>query len=560
MSKKSTISFIRKLIKTQKSRLIFIHLFSLIGFFFIDLVSYAQPTVGLLLNEADTYPAYTLFSNNKNTYLIDNCGLLINTWSSAFSPGEAVYLLQNGNLLRTAEVEGNFNAGGLGGRFELFNWENELLWYYEYVDENTHAHHDITPLPNGNFLFIAWEKKSEEAAQQKGRMYSGEVWSERVIELEMMGFNRAKVIWEWRAWDHLIQDQNPALDNYGKVAEHPERIDLNYIGEGENTAGNWIHLNAIDYNAQLDQIALSSRLFSEIWIIDHSTTSQEAASSQGGKYGKGGDLLYRFGNPNAYQKSNEDRPIFKNQHDVRWIPDAYPQGGKLMVFNNNKAEKQSSIEIWTAPIDANGNYWLHQKGVYGPDTIDWTYQAEGFYSRLMSGAHLLPNGNLFVCEGQTGRFFEITPNHQKIWEYINPINSNGGPAIQGGTPRFNQSFRATKYPHFYPAFDGKNMEGQQPIELNPIENECFVPIFEKEEKIEISIVENPIMDRLIIHSNAQNRILTLQVFNVKGQNCLEKSIRFGKHEIAMTGLTSGFYFLLFWDEENFIQTNKIVLL
>ncbi|MGC8644373.1 MAG: hypothetical protein ACP5XB_31305, partial [Isosphaeraceae bacterium] len=52
---------------------------------------------------------------------------------------------------------------------------------------------------------------------------------------------------------------------------------------------------------ELDQILLSVHSFSEIWIIDHGTTTAEAATHKGGRSGKGGDLLYRWGNPQAYR-------------------------------------------------------------------------------------------------------------------------------------------------------------------------------------------------------------------------------------------------------------------
>jgi hypothetical protein len=37
-----------------------------------------------------------------------------------------------------------------------------------------------------------------------------------------------------------------------------------------------------------------------LWVIDHQTTTAQAASHTGGRYNKGGDLLYRWGNPQTY--------------------------------------------------------------------------------------------------------------------------------------------------------------------------------------------------------------------------------------------------------------------
>jgi hypothetical protein len=68
-------------------------------------------------------------------------------------------------------------------------------------------------------------------------------------------------------------------------------------GDQKNVPAFWNHMNSIDYNPTFDQIAMSVRGNSEVWIIDHSTTTAQAKGHTGGKYGKGGDLLYRYGNP-----------------------------------------------------------------------------------------------------------------------------------------------------------------------------------------------------------------------------------------------------------------------
>ena len=95
------------------------------------------------------------------------------------------------------------------------------------------------------------------------------------------------------------------------MAKHPELIDLNFrlsqvSGSAYEPSSDWMHSNGIDYNPELDQIVLSARNFSEVWIIDHSTTTAEAAGHGGGKSGKGGDLLYRWGNPRAWRTGTRD--------------------------------------------------------------------------------------------------------------------------------------------------------------------------------------------------------------------------------------------------------------
>src|SRR5213078_1927187 len=122
----------------------------------------------------------------------------------------------------------------------------------------------------------------------------------------------------WRVWDHLIQDADKEKKNFGDVAKHPERIDINFNAGGGKGGGNqdWTHTNALSYRADLDQIMMSVPSLNEVWIIDHSTTTAEAASHKGGKSGKGGDLLYRWGNPRAYAAgTRKDQTLFA-QHNA----------------------------------------------------------------------------------------------------------------------------------------------------------------------------------------------------------------------------------------------------
>ncbi len=256
-------------------------------------------TLGLLQNDSLSVNGYTLFTNNRTTYLIDNCGFIVNQWESDYFSNTSNYLLENGNLLRTCRVGGTFSGGGIGGRIELFNWEGDLLWWHHYATTEYHQHHDIEPLPNGNILILAWDLRTAEEAVEAGRipvsLSADGIWPERIVEVEMVGTNEINVVWEWYVWDHLVQDSDSTKNNFGVVAGHPELIDINYgILNGPFPGGlkDWIHANAIDYHPELDQIAISSRHFNEIWIIDHSTTTAEAAGHSGGRWGKGGDILY----------------------------------------------------------------------------------------------------------------------------------------------------------------------------------------------------------------------------------------------------------------------------
>jgi hypothetical protein len=297
---------------------------------------------------------------------------------------------------------------------------------------------------------VGWEYKTAEEAIAAGRdpgsLPVGELWPDHVIEVEPTGSSGGTIVWEWHIWDHLIQDFNPTKENYGTVEQHPELLDINYgIYEGKYSA-DWNHINAIDYNEKFDQILLSAHNQNEIWIIDHSTTTEEAAGHTGGRSGKGGDLLYRYGNPRTYRAGqSSDRRLF-GQHDAQWIPPAAPGEGNILVFNNGQGRPEgqySSVDEFIPPIDDEGTYFLEPGSAYGPDELTWRYTAEDpfdFYAGYLSGVQRLPNGNTLICDGDHGVFFEVTSEKKTVWNYR---NTNPGPLT-------NQVFKILCYAPEYP--------------------------------------------------------------------------------------------------------------
>ena len=441
-----------------------------------------EQTVGLFLNTPAAAPGYTLFApmSYNVTYLIDNNGELVQSWSSEYRPGLSVYILENGDLLRTRIIQGQlFQTGGHGGGVEIIDWDGNLVWEFDYFSDQYWQHHDIESLPNGNVLLIAWEHKADATAIANGRnpnMLAGSqqpfgFWPDHIIEVNP---ESNSIAWEWHVWDHLIQDYDSSKVNYGVVSDHPELVNLNYPS-GPNTSGDWLHINAVDYNAELDQIILSVHHFGEIWIIDHSTTTIEAASHTGGNSGKGGDLLYRWGNPQAYIGGNSNERIFFGQHDARWIED----GSQIMVFNNGSGRpggSYSSIDVITQPIGEDNLYMLDSNGIYEPDTLSWQYTATplgDLFAANISGAHRLENGNTLICDGPRGHYFEVDSAGSLVWDYVNPV-VNTGPLYQGqeiptqGSAQnstLNRTFRVHRYPTDYLGFAGHNLEPTGPIEL-----------------------------------------------------------------------------------------------
>ena len=445
----------------------------------------ANWTVGLIQCTNNVSEGYTLFSPmpSSTSYLIDNEGRQVHNWTSpgGHRPGMSAYLLEDGSLLRTANIAqsaiGNFSGGGTAGKVERISWEGDLLWSYEYSSTEYISHHDIEPMPNGNILMIAWESKTDEEGQQAGRNPaiasdapggSNGVWPDKIVEIQPNGTTGGDVVWSWHAWDHLVQDYDPSKDNYGVVAEHPELLDINFVDAAGAQAGkaDWMHCNGIDYNPQLDQIAISCKNMNEIYIIDHSTTSEEAAGHTGGTYGKGGDFLYRWGNPEAYDAGfSQDKRLF-GQHDVQWIEEGRPGEGSLIVYNNgvNRAGTYSSVDVIT-PVFLDGEYQLDADNRFLPNSTSWSWnQGADMYSEFVSGAERLPNGNTLIAHGTHGTLYEVTLEGDIVWTYVNPV-SNQGTIAQGDllpdgnqvNTKANPVFRARKHTSDHPAFAGRDL-------------------------------------------------------------------------------------------------------
>lgn len=383
---------------------------------------------------------------DSKAHLIDESGKVVHEWECGDGPANATYMLPDGSLLRTARAESRlFNArGGSGGRVKKVSWDGEVLWDYRLSDDEIHHHHDVEPMPNGNVLAIVWERHTFAEAVAAGRdpqtMSADALWTETILELKPKGRNDAEVVWQWRLWDHLVQQFDKTKDKYGKVPDHPELVDINYgIRRG---GSDWIHMNSVTYNAELDQIAMSARWFDEAWIIDHSTTTEQAAGHTGGKSGKGGDLLYRWGNPEAYYGGFPFDRVFFAQHDVRWIDEGCPGAGSFLVFNNGDqfARPYSSVDEFASPMTKDGTYPLTDKAPYGPKGFRWSYSDEDvFRSDRISGAQRLPNGNTLICSGENGWVFAVTPEKERVWEFR--LSSLSGNGRRGGG-----LFRAPWYP------------------------------------------------------------------------------------------------------------------
>jgi len=523
---------------------------------------FSQNTVGTIVNSAKAYDGLTLFTVSKETYLINNCGQVINKWTSENDSGKSVYLLDNGNLLRAEHIENKeVTIPGIGGKVSIRDWNNNLIWEYNFSDSKIAQHHDVFPLPNGNILVLIVERKTQNEAILVGRdpstLPDGELYNEKIIEIEPVGSNEINLIWEWNTWDHLIQDFDNTKDNFGDVSNNPQLLDINYLSFSNGKA-NWMHVNSIQYNQKLDQIILSARQLNEFYIIDHSTTTAEAASNTGGLKGKGGDFLYRWGNPLAYQTGDStDQKLF-GQHFPHWIPDDFLDGGKILVFNNgfNRPNEFSSVDILTLPVDQDGNYQMSPGEKSGPEQSDWSYSdpldLKNFYSKILSSAQRLDNGNTLICEGTKGRFFEIDKDQNIVWEYISPIGNNGA-LSQGDEPTVKNIFRATKYSTNDEIFSNMDLSPGNPIELNFNMNNCEILSTAGTEYSIFTIFPNPASQ--VINIRSKKNINKIEIFNLQGR--LIKRVK-NQDSMRIHTINPGIYFIKIYGGSS-LNIKKIII-
>jgi hypothetical protein len=359
---------------------------------------------------------YTPWHSTK-TYLINETGAVNHTWQSTYYPLYDSYMGDNGSIYLAID-------SGRGG-VQKIAYDGTILWEYHYTRDGSYATHDIVPLPNGDILIIMQEIKSHAQAVQAGRnpnTVGSQFYPNMLLQIHQTGQYSGDIVWEWHIWDHLIQNYDATKDNYGNVSQHPELADINF---DQYWSPGWPYVNSVDYNPKFDQILISAHNFDEVWILDHSTTTEEAASHTGGIYGHGGDLLYRWGNPQTYDRGTPSDKKLYFQHQCCWVKPGLPHQGDILVFSNGNTRPGgplSSLDEFTPDVDNNtGEYYLPPGGTYGPEDLSWQYMLpDNLFSDGFGGGQRMLNGNTLICSGWNGVFIEVTPDKQIVWTFNNP--------------------------------------------------------------------------------------------------------------------------------------------
>ena len=464
---------------------------------------------------SQSFNGYALYTaqNSQTTYLIDKDGTIAKTWSCNKNGNYTVFLKEDGNLLRQGVVNGaELNGAAAGGIIQEYDKDSKVIWEFTYSNADHRSHHDFAVLPNGNVLLTAWEVKTATEMMNAGYSSNSEKWPTHIIEVQQDGTG-GKIVWEWHIWDHLIQDTDATKPNFGVVADHPELMDINVASSAKGgrpgSGGDWFHVNGIDYNESLDQIVFTSRYMSEIMIIDHSTTTEEAAGHKGGKAGKGGDFLFRYGNPSNYG-SSASKVIAAAVHDPRWIKDGRPNAGYIQFFNNSGGNGNSSVVDAIKPqMDPDGYNYIFSNGSYLPNSNEWRHDCKTNASG-QSASDRMSNGNIFVNLSRE-YMYEVDSNDNIIWQY------SEGPA------------KAFRYECEYPGI------------IALLNNPCNVTNLSDLNKTEITLFPNPTTGSFSISGlDKKTKGFSVAVIDIYGKVVLSTK---NQIEIDLNGISKGNYFV-----------------
>jgi len=515
--------------------------------FFLGQFSFAQ----------SSFNGFALYNaqGSNTTYLMDESQEIAHEWVMDTECNYTVALKKNGNLIRgtktSTSIFSNGNIAASGGRVQEIAPDGSIVWDYIYTSSEYVSHHDLT-LIGDNVLLTAYEKKSSSELNAAGYYNANsEKWPTHFVELEPDGNGGANIVWEWHIWDHLCQDVDPAKPNYvADISNHPELIDINMITGGGGPGGgggDWFHVNGVDYNEDLDQIVFSSRFASEIYIIDHSTTTAEASSHTGGNSGMGGDILYRWGNPSNYNMSGAQ--IIDNAvHDPRWITDdGRPNGGFLQIFNNSGVSNNTSaVDGIETPWDAVTSKYLRTPGqAFEPFSYTTRYECGFGSSSGQSASDRMSNGNIYVNasggQGGAGVMYEVDTSGNLVW---GPYNAD--------------SQKGFRYECDYPG-----IIALEPYMMNTTTTSCFDPAsLDNLPSYDLKVYPNPTNSDIIIELNSfKLSNITVSVYNSIGKEVINKYIKdnsgFIQEKLSFLNYPKGIYFLNIITDDGLVSTKNI---
>jgi hypothetical protein len=338
---------------------------------------------GLLEHDpARATPGFTLYSPlaAPEAYLLDMQGRVVHEWRLPGKNSDHVLLLPSGNLLAAVQADPNEHRHREARRLIVeHDWEGRRVWQCEAPAQ----HHDFQRLPNGNTLFLGFERFTEESKRRLrgglpgSEMADGGVLGDYIHEVAPDG----KVVWEWHA-QHDMEIERYPIHAFNVREEFSHANSLFALPDGD--------------------ILVSFRRSSWLFIIDRKTRKVR------------------------WERQDEQ---WGGQHNAQRLPN-----GNLLFFANGVYASNRAVP-YSRVIEMD------------PQTARevWSYKGSppwSFFSPHISGAQRLWSGNTLICEGLWGRIFEVTTAGDIVWEYVNPHQH---PQHGGGGGLGNWVFRALRY-------------------------------------------------------------------------------------------------------------------
>ena len=338
----------------------------------------------VVLHDPDkAYPGYNLYCSRTTPYahLMDMEGGIVHSWTYATADTaiwEHAVMLENGDLVVIRKM----------ASLVRLDWDSNVLW-----ETPLEVHHEITPLPDGTLYTIVREVKEHRGL---------EIRFPSIVRLSAEG----EVLERWSTYDHLKEikggfDQRSFLDTvlddllaegdsatlYEDIHHRPGMFRL----KGTREYFDYLHLNTITRLPETPLSRIDSRF-------------------------EPGNLLICFRNVNQIgilQRDTKKVLWAWGEGELEWPHHPTTlENGNILIFDNGVRRHFSRV-IELDPLSG---------------TVVWEYAADpprSFYTSQRGSAQRLPNGNTLICDGNSGRAFEVDTGGEIVWEWFNPDVKNG---------------------------------------------------------------------------------------------------------------------------------------
>lgn len=320
------------------------------------------------------------------------------------------------------------------------DWEGNIVWRFdgfEYVKDPdsesqwmARAHHDYQREGNPVGYYVPGQEPRTDGGNtlllvhknvHRPEISDKPLLDDAIIEVDWKG----KIVWQWLCSDHFAEL------GFDESAKNVLARDPNTRFFGDHHAGDWMHINSAslvgpnkffdqgDERFHPDNIIWDARESNIIAIIDKQT----------------GKIVWKLGPDYSGAKAKHLGWII-GQHHAHIIPKGLPGEGNLLVFDNggwagyglpNPASsygQKNAVRDHSRVLEINP-VTLKIEWQYTPTEANFQapMDAYRFYSPYISSAQRLPNGNTLITEGADGRIFEVTCEHELVWEYISPYKN-----------------------------------------------------------------------------------------------------------------------------------------